>query len=157
MTDSSKAVANLKKLPPWAAVPVTPVNTPGLHNLPIPFTNFVTGAVHPASRFLTVDDRSFANLPYQLRETVKVALAARNDRDGDRMRAVLKDADSPEGTPELLIGLSYLINATPEAAALAEKFYRTALQKGQPQAPVLLGMLLTSDTKGFTGTREEGK
>jgi len=152
-TDSGKAVANLKKLPAWPVVPVTPVNTAGLHNVPIPFTNLVTGATHPASRFLTVDDRSFANLPYQLRETLKAALAARNDRDGERMRTVLKDVESPEGTPELLIALSYL----PESGGLAEKSYRAALQKGQPQAPVLLGMLLTSNTKGLAGTPAEGK
>ena len=136
---------------------MTPVNRSGLHNLPIPFTNLVIGAAHPASRFLTIDDRSFANLPYQLRETVKAALEARNDRDGERMRAVLKDVESPEGTPDLLIGLSYLINGTPETIGLAEKSYRIALQKGQPQAPVLLGMLLTSNAKGFTGTSAEGK
>jgi len=156
-TDSSKAVANLKKLPAWAAVPVTPVDTPGLHDAPIPFSNLVTGAVHPASRFLSVDERPFANLPYQLRQTVKTALAARSDQDADRMRAALKDVDSPEGTPDLLMGLSYLINATPESTALAEKSYRIALQKGQPQAPVLLGLLLTSSAKGLAGTKEEGK
>jgi TPR repeat protein len=156
-TDSSKAVANLKKLPPWAAVPVRPVNTPGLQNLPISFTNFVTGALHPATRFLTVDDRSFAELPYQLRETVKAALAARADEDGERMRTILKDANSPEGTPELLIGLSYLIHTNAETAALAEQSYRIALQKGQPQAPVLLGLLLTTGIKNLKGTAAEGK
>jgi hypothetical protein len=156
-TDRSKAVANLKKLPAWAAVPVTPVNTPGLHNVPIPFTNFVTGAVHPPSRYVTVDDRPFANLPYQLRETVKAALAARADQDADRMRAVLKDVESPEGTPELLLGLSYLIHPTPESDGPAEKSYRIALQKGQPQAPALLGLLLTSHEKGLTGTPAEGR
>jgi TPR repeat protein len=156
-TDSSKAVANLLKLPSWAAVPVRPVDTPGLHSLPIPFTNFVTGATHPPSRYLTFDDRSLASLPYQLRETVKTALAVRADEDGDRVREVLKDIDSPEGTPELLIGLSYLIAVTPESASLAEKSYRVAMQKGQPQAPALLGLLLTSNTKGIAGNESEGK
>ncbi len=138
-------------------MPVTPVNTPGLHNVPIPFSTYATGAVHPASRFLTIDDRPFADLPFQLRETVKAAVAARNDQDVDRMQAVLKDVESPEGTPDLLMGLSYLIQITPETAALAEKSYRIALQKGQPQAPVLLGLLLTSNTKGLSGTAQEGK
>jgi hypothetical protein len=156
-TDSSKAVANLLKLPAWAAVPVRPVDTPGLHSLPIPFTNFVIGATHPPSRYLTFDDRAFASLPYQLRETVKAALAIRADEDGDRMREVLKEVDSPEGTPEILIGLSYLIAVTPESGSLAEKSYRVALQKGQPQAPALLGLLLTSNTKGVAGTEAEGK
>jgi TPR repeat protein len=157
MTDSSKAVANLKKLPAWAGVPVTAANTPGLDKVPIPFSNLVTGAVHPASRFLTVDDRPFANLPYQLRETVKAALAARSDQDVDRMQAVLKDVQSPEGTPELLMGLSYLVNPTQESTGLAEKFYRIAMQKGQPQSPVLLGLLLTSNATGQSGTPAEGK
>lgn len=156
-SDSGTAVANLKKLPAWAAIPVRPVDTPGLHSLPIPFTNLVTGAVHPASRLVTIDDRAFANLPYQLRETVNAALGARADEDDERMRAILKDVDSAEGTPELLTGLSYLIHANPESVPLAEKSYRIALQKGQPQAPVLLGLLLTSGTKGVSGTPAEGK
>ena len=156
-TDGSKSVANLKKLPPWAAVAVTPVTTPGLHGIPIPFSNFVTGAWHPASRYITIDERSFANLPYQLRETIKTALVARSNQDAERMRTVLKDVESPEGTPDLLMALSYLINQTPESVGLAEKSYRVALQKGQPQAPVLLGLLLTSNAKGFTGTSAEGK
>ena len=63
----------------------------------------------------------------------------------------------PEGTPDLLIGLSYLIKANSENAVLAEKSYRAALQKGQPQAPVLLGLLLTTGIKGLGGTAAEGK
>jgi TPR repeat protein len=156
-TDSSKAVANLLKLPAWTAVHVRPADTPGLHSIPIPFTNFVTGAVHPPSRYLTFDDRSLASLPYQLRETVKAALVARADEDADKMREILKDADSPEGTPDLLVGLSYLITATADSVPLAEKSYRSALQKGQPQAPALLGLLLTSNAKGVGGTPAEGK
>jgi TPR repeat protein len=155
--DSSKAVASLLKLPAWAILPIRPVDTPGLHNLPVPFTNLVTSAAHPATRYLTVDDRPLANLPYQLRETIKAALVARADEDEERMRTILKDVDSPEGTPELLVGLSYLIKATSENAVLAEKSYRVALQKGQPQAPVLLGLLLTTGIKGLGGTEAEGK
>jgi TPR repeat protein len=155
--DSSKAVANLLKLPAWAILPIGPVDTPGLHNLPIPFTNQATSAAHPATRYLTVDDRPLANLPYQLRETIKTALVARADEDEERMRTVLKDVDSPEGTPELLIGLSYLIKANSENAVLAEKSYRAALQKGQPQAPVLLGLLLTTGIKSLGDKAAEGK
>ena len=155
--DSSKAVAGLLKLPAWAILPIRQVDTPGLHNLPIPFTNLVTSAAHPATRYLTVDDRPLANLPYQLRETIKAALVARADEDDERMRTILKNVDSPEGTPELLIGLSYLIKANSENAVLAEKSYRAALQKGQPQAPVLLGLLLTTGIKGLGGTAAEGK
>jgi TPR repeat protein len=157
VVDSSKAVANLKKLAPWPLVALAAVNTPGLHDVPIPFSGIVLGAQHPASRYLTVDDRAFANLSYQLREKVKAALDARADQDPDRMRAALKDVDSPEGTPELLTGLSYLINASADTTGLAETSYRAALQKGQPQAPVLLGLLLTSGSKGLNGTPAEGR
>jgi TPR repeat protein len=156
-TDSSKAIANLLGLPPLPAFSVYPIDTPGLHSVRIPLTSYVTSAPHPASRFLTVDERSFINLPYQLREKLKAALAARADENGDRMREILKGAESPDGTPELLIGLSYLIRANTEVALLAEKSYRVALQKGQPQAPVLLGLLLTTGIKGLGGTPEEGK
>ena len=44
-----------------------------------------------------------AALTKQLDETIKTALVARADEDEERMRTVLKDVDSPEGTPELLI------------------------------------------------------
>jgi hypothetical protein len=157
VADTSKARANLKKLPPWPVVSLTPVTTPGLHDAPISFSNGILGAQHPPSRYLAIDDRPFASLPSALREKIKTALGARADQDPERMRAALKDVESPDGTPELLVGLSYVINPTPEAAGLAEKSYRLALQKGQPQAPVLLGLLLTSNSKGLTGTPDEGK
>jgi TPR repeat protein len=157
LTDSTKAIANLLALPPLPAYPVIPVDTPGLHSIAIPLTPYVTSAMHPASRLLTVDERPFINLPYQLREKLKAALIARADEDGDRMREILKDVESPDGTPELLIGMSYLIRANAERALLAEKSYRVALQKGQPQAPVFLGLLLTIGIKGLGGTPEEGK
>ena len=157
VSDSSKAIANFSKLPPLPAFSIYPIDTPGLHSVRIPLTSYVTSARHPATRFLTVDERPFINLPYQLREKLKAALAARADEDGDRMREILKGVESPDGTPELLIGLSYLIRANPEGALLAEKSYRIALQKGQPQAPVLLGLLLTTGIKGLGGTPEEGK
>jgi hypothetical protein len=157
VTDSSKAIANFSKLPPLPAFSIYPIETPGLHSVRIPLTSYVMSAPHPATRFLTVDERSFINLPYQLREKLKAALAARADEDGDRMREILKDVESPDGTPELLIGLSYLIRANAEVALLAEKSYRVALQKGQPQAPVFLGLLLTTGIKGLAGTPEEGK
>lgn len=157
VSDSARAIANLKALPPWPAIPVMPATTPGLHDVPIGFSNLVLGAPHPVSRVISVDDRAFVNLPFQLRETVKAALAARADQDPEQIRNLLKDVESPEGTPDLLIGLSYLINANAELTGLAEKSYRTALQKGQPQAPVLLGLLLTSGAKGLSGTADEGK
>jgi TPR repeat protein len=156
-SDSSKSIANLKKLPPWPQVPVTAVTTPGLHDIAIPFSNLALAAPHPASRLLALDDRAFANLPYQLRDRLKLALQARADQDPDRMRDALKDVESPDGTPELLTGLSYLINAAAETNGAAETAYRAALLKGQPQAPVLLGLLLTSGAKGVTGTPAEGK
>jgi TPR repeat protein len=71
--------------------------------------------------------------------------------------AVLKGVESPEGTPELLLGLSYLIHANPASINTAEKFYRIALQKGQPQAPALLGVLLTAGYIGTTGSPAEGR
>jgi TPR repeat protein len=157
VSDSSNAIANFSKLPPLPAFSIYPIETPGLHSVRIPLTSYVTSARHPATRFLTVDERPFINLPYQLREKLKAALAARADEDSDRMREILNGVESPDGTPELLIGLSYLIRANGEGALLAEKSYRVALQKGQPQAPVLLGLLLTTGIKGLGGTPEEGK